>query len=154
MCFCLIVNCYSYSTIQKQDSIATPPNEHLSLSGEAINPMHGSNHWSFERLISIASLGTVGAAFVYPHAMVDFLLGFIVPVHCHIGFGAIITDYLPARKFPVIYRLSRGILYASTALTMYGLYKYNTEDVGIIEGIKAIWASKKIKITQDQDLSE
>ena len=112
--------------------------------------MHGSNHWSFERLVSVASLGLVGTAAVYPHPMVDFALGFVIPIHCHIGFGAIITDYLPARKFPVIYRFSRGILYASTALTLYGLYKYNTEDVGIIEGVKKVWATKKLNICSDE----
>ena len=118
-------------------------NENLTLAGEPINPMHGSNHWNFERAISVASLGLIGAAAVYPHAMIDFGLGFIIPLHCHIGFGAIITDYLPKRKFPVVYRFSRGLLYASTALTIYGLYKYNTEDVGIVEGVKTIWNSKK-----------
>lgn len=125
-------------------SSSSPNDGNVSLSGEPINAMHGSNHWSFERAISVATLGLVGAAAVYPHAMVDFALGFVVPLHCHIGFGAIITDYLPARKFPVIYRFARGILYASTALTVYGLYKYNTEDVGITEGIKKIWKAKSV----------
>lgn len=129
----------TYST-KSSDNLTT--NENLTLAGEPVNAMHGSNHWNFERAISVASLGLIGAAAVYPHAMIDFGLGIIIPVHCHIGFGAIITDYLPKRKFPVIYRFSRGILYASTALTIYGLYKYNTEDVGIIEGVKTIWNSK------------
>lgn len=119
--------------------------EGVTLAGEPVNPMHGSNHWSFERAVSVATLGLVGAAAVYPHTMVDFALGFIVPLHCHIGFGAIITDYLPNRKFPVIYKFARGVLYATTALTVYGLYKYNTEDVGITEGVKAVWKAKKLK---------
>jgi succinate dehydrogenase (ubiquinone) membrane anchor subunit len=125
-------------------------NPNLTLAGETPNPMHGSNHWNFERAVSVASLGLIGAAAVYPHAMIDFGLGFIIPLHCHIGFGAIITDYLPQRKFPVIYRFSRGLLYASTALTIYGLYKYNTEDVGIIEGTKNIWNSKKLKKSEEE----
>lgn len=128
-----------------KSSESTTINENLTLAGEPVNPMHGSNHWNFERAISVASLGLIGAAAVYPHAMVDFGLGFIIPLHCHIGFGSIITDYLPKRKFPVIYRFSTGILYASTALTIYGLYKYNTEDVGIVEGVKTIWNSKSLK---------
>lgn len=138
-------------TATKQSESTSANTENLSLSGEPVNPMHGSNHWTFERILSVATLGTIGTAAVYPHAMVDFALGFIIPLHCHIGFGCIITDYLPARKFPIIYRFARGVLYASTALTMYGLYKYNTEDVGIIEGVKIIWAVKKIKQTEESD---
>ena len=116
--------------------------------------MHGSTHWSFERLVSVASLGVIGGAAVYPHPLVNFALGFVIPLHCHIGFGAIITDYLPKRKFPIVYAFSRGILYASTALTMYGLYKYNTEDVGIIEGVKKIWATKKLKLNGNEENKE
>ena len=136
------------------NTAGTPPendNDNLSLSGEKINPMHGSNHWSFERAISVATFGLISVAAIHPHSMVDFGLGIIVPLHCHIGFGAIITDYLPKRKFPVVYRFARGALYASTAITIYGLYKYNTEDVGITEGIKTIWAAKKINFKTESE---
>lgn len=93
----------------------------------------------------MATFGLIGAAAFYPHSIVDFGLGIAVPLHCHIGFGSIITDYLPLRKFPVIYRFSRGVLYAATGLTIYGLYKFNTEDIGITEGVKKLWSAKKIQ---------
>lgn len=112
------------------------------MAGEKISPMHGSQHWAFERLVSIGTLGLIGAAAVFPHKMIDFALGFVVPLHCHIGFGSILIDYLHPRKFPIIGRFSKGILYAATGLSMYGLYRYNTEDVGIIEGVKKLWHAK------------
>lgn len=139
-----------YSSSANNDNHNSTTNENLTLAGEPVSPMHGSSHWSFERVVSVATLGLVGAAALQPHSMVDFALGFIVPVHCHIGFGAIITDYLPNRKFPVIYKFARGVLYATTALTIYGLYKYNTEDVGITEGVKALWQAKKVKKSDEQ----
>lgn len=139
----------STTTNPPNPKTTNPDNENLTLSGEPISTLHGSTHWSFERAMSVATLGLIIASPIYPHPMVNFGLGIVIPLHCHIGFGSIITDYLPVRKFPLIYRFARGILYASTGLTIYGLYKYNTEDVGIIEGIKNIWSVKKIKFTDE-----
>ncbi len=113
------------------------------MAGEKISPLHGSQHWSFERLISIGVFGLIGAAVACPHKMIDFALGFVVPLHCHIGFGSILTDYLHPRKFPVVGRFSKGLLYAATGLSMYGLYRYNTEDVGITEGVKKLWHAQR-----------
>jgi succinate dehydrogenase (ubiquinone) membrane anchor subunit len=145
MCFVgFQLRCFSSSPTSKGEN-----NANLSLSGEPINAMHGSNHWSFERAVSVATFGLIGAAAAYPHPMVNFALGAVIPLHLYIGFGAIITDYLPHRKFPVIYRFSRGVLYACTALTFYGLYRFNTEDVGIIEGVKALWTAKKFNNNDD-----
>lgn len=76
-------------------------------------------------------------------------LGVLLPLHSHVGFGAIITDYLPARKFPRIYGVARGILYVATAGTLYGLYEYNTRDVGICEGVRSIWNAKKGHAQED-----
>lgn len=115
----------------------------MSLSGEQISPMHGSKHWSFERLISVSVFGLIGAAAACPHKMIDFALGFVLPLHCHFGFESILMDYLHPRKFPVIGRFSKGALFAATGLSMYGLYRYNTEDVGITEGVKQLWHAKK-----------
>lgn len=69
-------------------------------------------------------------------------LGVLLPLHSHVGFGAIITDYLPARKFPRIYPITRTLLYVATAGTLYGLYQYNTSDVGICEGVQTLWEAK------------
>lgn len=101
---------------------------------------HASLHWTFERALSLTTLGLVTSAFaLYPNHAVDFCLGFTLPLHSHIGFSAIITDYIPQRKFPRIYPLAMGSLYMLTGLTMYGLYAVNTEGPGISEGLATIW---------------
>lgn len=95
--------------------------------------------------------GLIGAAMnVGPNKMLDFALGVVVPLHCHLGFSAIVTDYLPKRKFPLISPVAYGLLYAGTAATIYGLYKFNTTDVGIIEAVSQIWKSKQ-KSDEDSD---
>ncbi len=39
--------------------------------------------------------------------------------------------------------LTGCLLYAATGLNMYGLYRYNTEDVGITEGVKKLWHAQR-----------
>lgn len=118
---------------------------YLPLADEPMDPWHGSYHWLYERGLSVASLGLLGAAFLVPGKMVDLALGVVIPLHCHIGFGAIITDYLPKRKFGLIYPLARFTLMAATVGTIYGLYQYNTKEVGICEGISRLWRAKSPK---------
>lgn len=114
----------------------------LTLAGGKIDPWHGSYHWIYERALSVASIGLVGVAMVAPSKMVDLALGLVLPLHCHIGFSTIITDYLPGRKFPLVYPAAMALLYAGTAGTIYGLFLYNTKDVGISEGFARVWTAK------------
>lgn len=116
--------------------------------------LHGSLHWTFERALSVATLGLIGSAFCfYPNKLIDFGLGVVLPLHSHIGFSAIITDYLPKRKFPVIYPMAMGALYGLTGLTLYGLYALNTEGPGLCEGVVSIWTKKtnKRQLHDDDD---
>lgn len=116
---------------------------------------HGSFHWTYERAMSVVTLGLVGSAFViYPNKLVDFGLGLALPLHSHIGFSSIITDYLPKHKFPKTYPVAMGALYTLTTLTLYGLYAFNTEGPGICEGIATVWTAKKNKHLQQIDVSD
>lgn len=87
----------------------------------------------------MANLGLLGAAVVAPNRLVDLAIGILFPLHCHLGFSAIITDYLPKRKFPTVYPITMLLLYAGTAATIYGLFQYNTKEVGICEGMARLW---------------
>lgn len=115
-------------------------------------PLHGAYHWLFERALSVATLGFVAAAFVpmQSYALVDFGLAIALPLHSHIGFGAILTDYLPRRKYPSVYPLCRGVLLAATGLSIWGLYRFNTHDVGIVEGVRTVWKAKRL-CSSDED---
>ncbi len=86
-----------------------------------------------------------------PHKLTDLALGVILPLHCHLGFSAIIIDYLPKRKFGAIYTISKTMLYLLTAGTIYGLYEYNTKDVGITEGVSRIWKSNRSKTVSGEE---
>lgn len=120
--------------------------EQAAAEGKPVDKLHGSYHWTFERALSVVSLGLVGSAFAfYPNKMIDFGLGLVLPLHSHLGFSAIITDYLPQRKFPKIYPVAMGALYGLTGLTLYGLYALNTEGPGLCEFVVNVWTAKRSK---------
>lgn len=124
-----------------------------SINGEQTSDKwHGSYHWTYERILSLITLGLVGGAFaVYPNKMIDFGLGLVLPLHSHIGFSSIITDYLPKRKFPKIYPVAMSALYALTGLTLFGLYEFNTKGPGICEGVATLWTAHRARKEDDLD---
>ncbi|ORX84154.1 CybS-domain-containing protein, partial [Basidiobolus meristosporus CBS 931.73] len=73
------------------------------LTIHAVSRSHGSMHWNIERALSASLIPLTFYPLIYgAHPIVDYSLGVIIPAHCHIGFQAIITDYLPHRKTPVL----------------------------------------------------
>ncbi|KAK9760048.1 membrane anchor subunit of succinate dehydrogenase, Sdh4 [Basidiobolus ranarum] len=102
--------------------------------------IHGSMHWNIERALSIALIPLTFYPMIYgSQPIVDYSLGIILPAHCHFGFQAIITDYLPHRKTPIFNIASSWALRAATALTLYGCYELNSNGDGISETIKKLW---------------
>lgn len=116
----------------------------LAQSGEPKSKVHGSYHWDLERALSVATLPLMVAPyFIGSNPYVDLGLGVVIPLHTHIGFDAIIQDYLPARRNPVLSRVSSYTLYAATGLCLYGCYQFNTNDIGITEFVKRLWTGKQ-----------
>ncbi|KAG5462748.1 MAG: CybS-domain-containing protein [Olpidium bornovanus] len=102
--------------------------------------LNGSYHWDFERALSVALIPLIGTSAAYgAHPTTDLLLGVVLPLHSHIGFDACITDYVDGRKFPVLNKVCVWSLRAGTVLLLYGCYEFNTNDVGLTEGLKKIW---------------
>lgn len=112
--------------------------------------MHGSYHWYFERFIATNTMVLLTAMIVLPetYTWVDLGLTAILPIHAHLGLSCIITDYLPKRKFPYIYRASMSLLTLGSLLTAYGLYQFNTNDIGISAFIRKIWTVHRKEITE------
>ncbi|KAF8437399.1 CybS-domain-containing protein [Terfezia claveryi] len=105
------------------------------------NPVHGSYHWSFERIVSAALIPLTIAPFAAGslHPITDAVLAATVVIHSHIGFQACIIDYFPKRTMAGLHKFMRWFLNGCTALVLLGLYEFETNDVGITEAIKRIW---------------
>ena len=52
---------------------------------------------------------------------------------------AAIIDYLPTKRVPKTRKLFEWGLRAGTLLVAVGFYEFETNDVGLTEGIKRIW---------------
>jgi hypothetical protein len=130
---------YKNSLYKRSFSTQTTPQSELNVGDR----FHGSYHWIYERTLSVLSLLTLSCGAVAgPSPGLDLALATIVPLHCHIGFGAIIEDYLPKRKFNRVNSFARWGLIGLTGLTIYGAYRFNTENIGISEAIATWWRAK------------
>lgn len=69
----------------------------------------------------------------------DAILCGAILIHSHIGFDAMITDYLPPKRVPKTRKLFDWGLKLATVLVGVGLYEYETNDVGVTETIKRVW---------------
>lgn len=105
------------------------------------HPSEGSYHWTFDRLLTVGlvplTIAPLSGASLSP--VMDSVLCGVLVLHCHTGFQSIITDYVPPRRLPNMAWLFKWGLRAATLTTAFGLYEFETNDVGLTEGIKRIW---------------
>ncbi|RIB20112.1 CybS-domain-containing protein [Gigaspora rosea] len=112
------------------EAVALPPRDKVA----------GSYHWDFERLLSLTLIPlTIASVLKGAHPITDLGLGVILPFHCHIGFDAMITDYFPHRRNPVLNTVFAWGLRGATLIALYGCYEFNTNDVGLTELVKKVW---------------
>ncbi|EMC98945.1 hypothetical protein BAUCODRAFT_64927 [Baudoinia panamericana UAMH 10762] len=105
------------------------------------DPTHGSYHWTFERILSAGlipiTLAPFAAGSLSP-VLDGALIGMII-VHSYIGFESIITDYLPKWRVPITRRILEWGNVLAVFVVGWGYYEFETNDVGLTEGIKRIW---------------
>jgi len=87
--------------------------------------------------MTAAAFAASGTA--YP--VLDGLLGISLVMHSHIGFDAILVDYLHKRKFPILGPLSTWTLRTATVGVLVGVYQFNTNDIGLTELITKVWTA-------------
>lgn len=105
------------------------------------DPAHGSYHWTFDRALALGlvplTLAPFAAGSLNPG--LDAVLCGSLLLHSHMGFQNILTDYVPARKYPKSRRALNYGLGAATIIAGVGLYEFETNDVGMTEAIKRVW---------------
>ena len=125
---------------------------------------HGSYHWAFERMLAASLIPIMGGAAVStgsayvsqtplnnrgmevdPRAqpILDGLLGVSLIIHSHMGFDACVVDYFHPRKWPVIGPLMTWVLRGATGLAVWGLYEFNTNDIGQSHVHRTLTASRE-----------
>jgi succinate dehydrogenase (ubiquinone) membrane anchor subunit len=115
----------------------------ISVGVQHKSKTEGSYHWSAERALSVVTVPLIGAAFIAgPLPLIDLGLGVVLPLHTHMGLDTCIQDYVPQRKYGVLHTVCVWLLRAGTGLTLYGMYQFNTNDVGITAFFKRLWTGK------------
>ncbi|KXS17498.1 hypothetical protein M427DRAFT_54441 [Gonapodya prolifera JEL478] len=105
----------------------------------------GSVHWNLERGLSLVNAGLITAPFIVGagNSVIDFSLGVVLPIHIQLGLENIVLDYVPYRKYGHLYTVALWATRAFTGLTLYGIYQFNTNDVGVTEFVKRVWHADK-----------
>jgi succinate dehydrogenase (ubiquinone) membrane anchor subunit len=105
------------------------------------HPSHGSYHWTFERILAVGLIPLTVTPFAAGslNPTTDAILCAAILIHSHMGFQAVVIDYVPSRRFPKSRKLVNWSLNLATLLVAVGLYEFETNDVGVTEAIKRIW---------------
>ncbi|KAK9326274.1 CybS-domain-containing protein [Lipomyces orientalis] len=127
--------------------IAQPPGGIVGTVNDAAKvpppeKVHGSYHWTFERLIAIGLIPLTVAPFISDAALapaIDSVLVTTTLVHSYFGLQSCIIDYIPKREFGKVHDACMWLLLGGTIVTGYGFYKYETEDIGLSGTIAKVW---------------
>ena len=136
--------------MSRPHNLYTSTNTSPSVNDAATVPdpsyAHGSYHWSFERLISAGLIPLTIAPFAAGslNPVLDGLFISTILIHSHIGFQSCIIDYFPSKRVPKTRKFSMWALNAATILAGIGFYEFETNDVGLTEGVKRIWKAQKV----------
>jgi len=105
------------------------------------SPTHGSYHWTFERLVTASLVPLTIAPFAGGslNPVMDAVLCGALVIHSHMGFQALIIDYVPQHRLPKTRAFMKWGLRVATLTVAVGLYEFETNDVGVTEAIKRIW---------------
>jgi hypothetical protein len=62
--------------------------------------------------------------------VVDAIFATSLIVHSYIGFESCVIDYLHERKFPLLGVFAKWALKITTGLSIWGVYEFETNDIG------------------------
>lgn len=70
---------------------------------------------------------------------VNLLMGLVIPLHAHIGMRSVLLDYVHDVGTQ---QIALGALAVFTVGSAAGLTWFNMNDVGLTEGLKALWVKQ------------
>ena len=127
-------------------SLPPSPPTHKTVNMQSlIEADTGAVGTKFYHLSNSALLITAPLAFFLSPSILSFpldlFLGVVFPLHAHIGFNYIISDYVPKASRA----MARYALAGVTGITILGLTKLNFDGPGLTESFKSLWREEKKK---------
>lgn len=126
-------------------TIPQPPGNIIGTVNDAYVPphpskMHGSLHWTFERVVTIGMAPLIAAPFITGTSPLDSAMAALLLYHCYAGFQSCIIDYIPKRVYGSIHTAVMGLLTFGTFVAGYGVYKIEQENEdGLFGVLKKMW---------------
>jgi len=106
--------------------------------------MEGSYHWALSKIVIAGILSCVVASGIVGHHMfIDVLLGVLLPMHVYYTFQDLVFDYIPSRRYPRLNKFLIWIIRITTLISLFSMFKFNTEDIGISDAAKQAWNAAK-----------
>jgi len=123
---------------QKVDGDVNTPTPMLETS-----PVHGSYHWSFERIVAVTLVPLTIAPFAGGalSPMLDAIMASLFVIHSYQGLQSVVIDYVPKYRMPRAHKWFMNALRAGTLLVALGLYEFETNDIGLTGAIHRVWTA-------------
>lgn len=142
---------------QKPGGVIGTPND--PYKAPPVNKAEGSVHWWIEKSFALTSVPLVTAAFLTtgPLATVaDSVLAVSLLGYSYVEFQSCITDYITSRVYGRWHNYAMYLLGAGSLLSLFGIYKLETENDGITGLVKQMWKvnSTSTSTTQEKPSKE
>lgn len=126
-------------------TIPQPPGNIVGTVNDAYvpptpNSLHGSKHWTFERVVTIGMVPLMVAPLITGSSISDAAMSSLLLYHMYAGFQSCIIDYIPKRVYGSIHTAAMAVLTLGTAVAGYGVYKIEQENEdGLFGVLKKLW---------------
>lgn len=126
-------------------TIPQPPGNIIGTVNDAYvpppsNSLHGSKHWTFERVVIVGMTPLMLAPLVTGSSICDAAMSSLLLYHLYAGFQSCIIDYIPKRVYGGLHNVAMAFLAFGTAVAGYGVYKIEQENEdGLFGLLKKLW---------------
>ncbi|CAI4058407.1 succinate dehydrogenase membrane anchor subunit SDH4 SKDI_04G3990 [Saccharomyces kudriavzevii IFO 1802] len=129
---------------QKPGGVKGTPNDAYVPPPE--NKLEGSYHWYMEKIftLSVVPLATTAMLTTGPlSTAADSFFSVMLLGYCYMEFHSCVTDYISERVYGVWHKYAMYMLGLGSAVSLFGIYKLETENDGVVGLIKSLWGSSK-----------
>ncbi|CCF56903.1 hypothetical protein KAFR_0B06070 [Kazachstania africana CBS 2517] len=137
---------------QKPGGVIGTPNE--AYKSPRPNKLEGSFHWWLEKAFAVTSFPLATAALFTTGPLSTtcdsiFCLGLLG--YYYMEFHSCITDYISSRVYGKIHNYAMYLLGAGTFVSLFGIYKLESETGGFVGIVKKLWAFPSITSNKMED---
>lgn len=136
---------------QKPGGVMGTPND--PYKAPPANKLEGSAHWWMEKTFAVTSLPIVTTAILTSgplSTISDSILSVALLGYCYMEFDSCICDYVQKRVYGKWHDYALYLLGTGSVISLYGIYKLETENDGITGLAKQMWTTTTTKTPEEK----